>query len=213
MGTELADSNYFVLHPDTSASAVVDLAARQGWELTADEPCGHDKASVRRWRVTGSDSDVELMVNHVGGHRTIVAPDAIRDRIVECLPLWNVDDLFEQARSAVDPLVRMRALRALQFFQIAAAMHAAPRSPLDPEKPHLRLIADDERYLAAFRRGLEDPVRGVQRAALAGLCLSFYPGAQAILREYRDRLPDHIETIDWYLEKGTYRIQAKPEDS
>jgi hypothetical protein len=214
--SELSDSHCYVLHPGTPASAVSDLAARLGWELVADEPRGFSRSAVRRWRVTdGADAgagvdEVQLTDDHTAGYRTIAAPDPIRNRIAESLPVWNADDLFEQARSAEDPLVRMRALRALQYFQIIAAMHAAPRAPLDPDEPHLRLIADDERYLDAFRRGLEDPVPGVRRAAVDGLCRTFYPGAQAILREYRDRLPDHTETIDWHLEQGTHRVRAEP---
>lgn len=215
--SELSDSHCYVLRPGTPASAVSDLATWQGWELVADVPRSYNTAAVRQWRVTGGTDtgagvdEVDLIDDHIAGYRAITAPDPIRDQIAESLPLWNADDLFEQARSAEDPLVRMRAQRALQYFQIVAAMHAAPRSPLDPDEPHLRLIADDERYLAAFRLGLEDPVPGVRRAALDALCRTFYPGAQAILREYRDRLPDHTETIDWYLEKGTHRIRAKPD--
>ncbi|GAA3765438.1 hypothetical protein GCM10022225_59500 [Plantactinospora mayteni] len=213
--SELSDSHCYVLRPGTPASAVSDLAVGQGWELVADQPRGYDRVAIRRWRVTGGTEtgagvdEMELIDDHIAGYRAVTAPDLIRDRIAGSLPLWSADDLFTQAQSAADPLVRMRALRALQYFQIVAAMQAAPQAPLDPDDPDLRLIADDERYLAAFRRGLEDPVPGVRRAALDGLCRTFYPGAQAILREYRDRLPDHTETIDWYLEKGTHRIRAK----
>lgn len=202
-----------VLRPGTPASAVTDLAAREGWELVSDAPRSNNRSAVRRWRVGGeADADaaeVELLDDHVAGYRLITVSESVSGLVAEALPGWGTEELFAQAQSADDPLTRMRALRALQYVQIVAAMNAAPQSPLDPDDPELRLITDDERFLTAFRGGLTDPVPGVRRAAVDGLGRTFYPGAQAILREHRDQLPDHAETIDWFLENGTFRIRAK----
>jgi len=212
--TDRSDSHCYVLRPGTPVSAVMDVAAEEGWVLVADQPRSYSRSATKRWHLTESaDADeVELIDDHMSGCRTITAPEPIRKRITEILPLWTADELFEQARSAEDPLVRMRALRALQYFQIAAALRVAPDSPLDPDEPHLRLIADDDRYLAAFRSGLDDPAPGVRRAAVDGLCRTFYPGARAILREYRDRLDDESDqakSIDWQFEQGPHRIRAE----
>lgn len=206
-----------LLRPGIPASAVSDLAARQGWELVADQPRSHNRSAVRRWRVGEAEApepaEVEVIEDHVAGCRIVTAAASVYDLVAAALPGWDVAELVTQAGSADDPSTRMRALRALQYAQIVAAMSVAPQSPLDPEDPTVRLIADDERFLAAFRHGLDDPVPGVRRAAVDGLGRTFYPGGQAILREHRDRLPDHAETIDWYLERGTFRIQAKNSES
>ncbi|MEV6965723.1 HEAT repeat domain-containing protein [Hamadaea sp. NPDC051192] len=219
MTTDRSDSHCYVLRAGTPASVVTDLAAERGWVLVSDEPPSFNRAAIKRWRPSEeADADqVELISDHMSGCHTLTAPEPVR-WIAEALPVWTAGELLDQARSDEDPLVRMRALRALQYFQIAAALRSAPDSPLDPDEPHLRLIADDERYLDVFRQGLDDPVPGVRRAAVDGLCRTFYPGAQPILRAYRDRLAeqgepsDQLETIDWYLEKGLHRIRAKSGD-
>jgi len=118
------------------------------------------------------------------------------------------DDLFEQARSAEDPLVRMRAYGP-PVLQVSAALRARIAVASRPGQAASAVDRRaNERYLAAFHRGLEDSRAG--RTARRGRrpLPHLLPGAQPILREYRDRLPDHTETIDRFLEKGTYRIRA-----
>ena len=208
MALVVTEEDPFVLRPGTPSAAVHDMAIRDGWRLVAHQPRGRTRAASHQWEV--ADGRVNLIEDHESGYRlvTVYNSRTLSDRLAAQLPLLEEQTVLDQAYPAEDPLTRMRLLRVLYYFQIAAALRAGRAAPVDPDDPEHKKIDDDARYLDLFAGALADPEPGIRRAAIDALGHSMFPGARTVLRDHRDQLEDHTEVIDFYLDEPPVRILA-----
>ncbi|GAA3930134.1 hypothetical protein GCM10023085_09350 [Actinomadura viridis] len=191
----------------TSSASVFAHAAGAGWVLENDMP--RTVTGPRCWTWRAPEGQASLVEDHRTGLRHVEAqPAPFAERLVAELRLERGPELVERARTAADPLERMRALQALDFQQHSAAMVAAETAPEDPDSPGHALLPDTAPHLEAFERGLDDPVPGVRRAAVGGLAYSVWPGSREILRRRRGDLPAFAELIDQRLDAELPRINT-----
>jgi hypothetical protein len=214
MAINVTEEDAFLLRPSTPSAAVHHLAARDGWCLVTHGPRTRASGARHEWKV--GDGSVNLVEDHESGHRivSVCNSPALREQLAAQLPLLDEQTVLDQTRTTDDPTTRIRLLRVLKYLQLGAALRAGRTAPADPEDPEYKKIDDDVRYLDLFASALADPEPGIRRAAIDALGRSLFPGARAILRDHRDRLPDHTEVIDFYLEQPPVRISAagvKPE--
>lgn len=179
----------------TSTAGVRAYAADEGWE-----PVGEAARSVhepRRWMWRTGEGEVLLSEDHLAGVRCVeVRPEPFAERLLADLGAVPLPEIFERARTATDPIERMRALRALALHQVFVAQVAAVTCPDDPDRPGYAMVPDDPRFLAAFEYALDDPMLGVRRVAVKALAYSPWPGSREVLRRRRDDLPRYAELID-----------------
>jgi hypothetical protein len=179
----------------TTTAGVREYARTEGWELV-----GEGARSVhepRRWMWRTGEGEILLSEDHLVGVRCVeIRPASFAERLLADLGAEPLSELFDRARTATDPIERMRALRALTVHQVLVAQVLVDSCPDDPDRPGYAMVPDDPRFLEAFEDALDDRMLGPRRVAVKALAYSPWPGSREILRRRRDDLQRYAELID-----------------
>ena len=189
-----------VLAASARSAAIRDLAASNGWRLTADWPRGQRLFRQLTWR-TGASAELNYAEDHLSGNRlllyvadTVEDLDALAGQVEAVVPVETAEQVLDRLVAATEPSEIIAAL--LTYGAFATNQSVSIDGALDP------------RLVPLVTRLAEHPVKQVRRAtyqATVGLSACWPEVAAPVLaRQGADaELAELLTTIAGAIESRT----------